>query len=137
MFAATLRRISLLLLILAAVGAILIGIRSCRQGIFYAIGLGDRPVVHSYTQARYEATRERARALVAAVEQYKLVHGDYPQTLEGLVPEVLPRIDPPLVGDGVWQYTRREGGFRLTFFVGPIYEGDHYDSARGTWHVDR
>jgi hypothetical protein len=49
MFAATLRRISLLLLILAAVGAILIGIRSCRQGIFYAIGLGDRPVVHAYT----------------------------------------------------------------------------------------
>ncbi len=96
------------------------------------------PALLKYSDAAYETTKSRAAALVAAIEAYKQSRGGYPERLDDLVPAFATTIEPPIVGDGKWTYTRVSADrFQLGFFVGPIYEGDGYDSARGTWYVDR
>jgi hypothetical protein len=91
-----------------------------------------------YSQARYDTTRQRAAAIIAALDKWKATHGQYPVTLEELVPSELPRVDPPLVGKGVWEYGRLGPDvFELGFFVGPLYESDQYHSGKGAWMMDR
>lgn len=90
-----------------------------------------------YSEANYQTTRKRAEAIIAALASWKAKHNALPATLEELVPSELPRIEPPLVGKGVWEYGRRTDSYELGFFIGPLYESDTYDSARGAWTVDR
>ncbi len=90
-----------------------------------------------YSEADYKSTRERADKIIAALARWKAAHNALPVTLEELVPSEMPRIDAPLVGKGVWEYGRRSDSFELGFFIGPMYESDTYDSARGAWTVDR
>lgn len=90
-----------------------------------------------YSEADYKKTRERAEAIIAALARWKTSHGNLPVTLEELVPSELPRIEAPLVGKGVWEYGRRTDSYELGFFVGPMYESDTFDSAKGAWTVDR
>jgi len=91
-----------------------------------------------HSEADYKVTRERAETVIAALERWKARQGRYPVTLEELVPSELPRLDPPLVGKGVWEYGRPQAEvFELGFFVGPVYESDQYRSSTGKWTVDR
>ena len=124
--------------IFVAVLAAVVTVWIVSGGFYYGIGLAHRPVRFAYSQAAHEGTRTRAAAIVAALERWQRTHHEYPERLEDLVPGELPALEKPQVGDGVWQYTRLfPGRFTLSFFVGPLYEGDHYDSDTGSWYVDR
>lgn len=123
--------------VLVGIPAAWLGVRTLRYGSWYAFGLGQRPVRHSYTHERYTQTQEIAGGIVAALEGHRGRYSVYPSVLGELVPDFLPAIERPRVGDGLWQYEATPERFKLRFIVGPIYQDDSYDSSEGSWYVDR
>jgi len=57
--------------------------------------------------------------IIAAVEQYKINKGVYPETLEELVPDYLSEV-PTEVNDQPISYTKTDSSFSLAFhYIGP------------------
>jgi hypothetical protein len=72
---------------------------------------------------RIAESRALGQPIIAAIEQYKLAHEKYPESLGELVPEFLPSIPPPTAGNKVWFYQRdtpksRPDGRTETFTLG-------------------
>jgi hypothetical protein len=62
--------------------------------------------------------------IVCALERYHLARGEYPATLENLVPEYIQRIPPDLIGGQPPHYRRTEDGKFLLYSIGWT-EKDH------------
>lgn len=128
--------VSLILLLLLALAGRLGGVDRLTSWIMAREARRNAPL--GYTHENYFETRGRADAIIAALEEYRRRHPEYPATLEHLVPEFLPAIEHPLVGKGRWEYKREAADrYWLSFFVGPTYEGDSYQSDTREWYVDR
>ena len=125
-------------LILLVVGAIALWL--CVGGIYGLTALlwGHNPTtLVPATPERSQETMRRADQIVAALERWRARNGEYPASLDQLVPAELPAIPESVVGDRKWKYSRiAPDHFVLEFFEGPIYEGSSWDSARGSWYVD-
>lgn len=57
-------------------------------------------------QGSLEQSKEVGAAIVEGLEMYRARHGTYPATLEELVPEYIPRVEPPTWGLERWRYRR-------------------------------
>lgn len=105
----------------------------------YALIDGHNPLRLVPTTKESEAeSRARGDRIVAAIRTYREQNGRYPGQLNDLVPDFLPEIEQPTVGDCRWNYRAdRNHGFVLSYFVGPTYETDWYEVDTGQWHVNR
>ena len=56
--------------------------------------------IHALNALDREQARQSAYELCLTVEIFRRVHGEYPETLEALVPEILDRVPPDLFGSG-------------------------------------
>ncbi len=65
---------------------------------------------------QHQATAKALMPLVQAIEAYKTDHGEYPETLEKIIPDYL-ESEPQLpdVADGLW-YKRRDYYYKSEFF---------------------
>lgn len=70
-----------------------------------AIGVGVYIYAHRDT-GQVEESKEIGAELVAALYRYQSETGAYPDALERLVPEYLPRVRPPTWGLQRWRYRR-------------------------------
>ena len=79
--------------------------------------------------------QEKAVSLLMALEQYKTDTGQYPSSLELLIPTYLPTIPQPASG---WQYQYQslESGeeFILSFAIGKSMDGDYCEYTSITKH---
>ncbi|MCB1746469.1 MAG: hypothetical protein KDK06_04790 [Gammaproteobacteria bacterium] len=78
--------------------------------------------------------RERAAAVVAAVERYRDATGEYPRALADLVPTyfaAVPRAKP--VGMSAFIYSRNDTAATLMYVERPPYGRPVYDFASGEW----
>jgi hypothetical protein len=57
----------------------------------------------------------RSAPLIAAIERYNDAHGQYPTSLEDLVPDFLPLIPNTIVGGHPPTYERTDRGYAFTF----------------------
>jgi hypothetical protein len=80
---------------------------------------------------------QRGDQIVAAVEQYKLDKGRYPDALSALVPQYISAIQNPRYGKRQWEYrTYPDGAFGLFVSGSQIYHDAYmYVSRRGKWEV--
>lgn len=81
---------------------------------------------------------EAAKPLIAALDQYRIDHGAFPDSLERLP------IDPPAVqwGTGEWTYELYGRGAEEHYYISILWEPDnyyqsYYNSDRGEWGIDR
>ncbi|MGD0412594.1 MAG: hypothetical protein ABSC18_12940 [Verrucomicrobiota bacterium] len=72
----------------------------------------------------YNQTMVNQAQIVCALERYHLARGEYPATLENLVPEYIQRIPPDLIGGQPPHYRRTEDGKFLLYSIGWT-EKDH------------
>ena len=87
-----------------------------------AFGFADRLTQVNFERAcQYTAHNqtEIVEALTAcALEQFRLVHGDYPETLDALVPRFLDAIPNDVIGGRPLHYRRVTGGAFVLYSVG-------------------
>ena len=85
-------------------------------------------------------TKRRGEDIARALETYRAKHGAYPKVLRELVPEFLPRINPPVAGRTEWSYGVDAAGtrFQIGFAVGDHqYPATWYTSDKpGEWYND-
>jgi hypothetical protein len=82
-----------------------------------------------------QTVRDR-RVLVQAIEDYKVRTGEYPVTLDELVPLELARV-PNVPGRGPYGYETGDDWYRLSYVasgVGPIF--CRYTSGDLGWYCD-
>lgn len=70
-------------------------------------------IVSAYTQTKVNEAR-----VVCGLERYRLVHGDYPEMLEALVPQFIERLPHDIVGGQPLRYRRSSDGKFLLYSVG-------------------
>jgi hypothetical protein len=56
--------------------------------------------------------------IVCALERYRLSHGEYPETLDALVPQFIEKLPHDIIGGQPLHYRRTEGGKFLLYSVG-------------------
>lgn len=69
------------------------------------------------TTAYYQAMVNEAQ-IACALERYRLVHGEYPEALNSLVPKFLGAIPPDIINGQPLHYHRTSGGKFLLYSVG-------------------
>jgi hypothetical protein len=57
-------------------------------------------------EGRLEESKERGAVIVQGLESYHARHGTYPESLDDLVPDHAPGIEPPTWGLERWRYRR-------------------------------
>jgi hypothetical protein len=57
-------------------------------------------------EGRLEESKERGSVIVQGLESYHARHGIYPESLDDLVPDHAPAIEPPTWGLERWRYRR-------------------------------
>lgn len=66
----------------------------------------------------YNQTRVNEARIACALEGYRLVHGDYPETLDALLPQFIEKLPPDIIGGGPLQYRRTVGDNFLLYSLG-------------------
>lgn len=66
----------------------------------------------------YNQTRANQAQIVCALELYHLTHGEYPETLDALVPQFIETIPHDIIGGQPLHYRRADGGMFLLYSVG-------------------
>jgi hypothetical protein len=66
----------------------------------------------------YDQTIVNEAQIACALERYHLAHGEYPETLDALVPQFLATIPHDLIGDQPLHYRRTDDGKFLLYSVG-------------------
>jgi hypothetical protein len=74
-------------------------------------------------------------ALVCALERYRLAHGQYPESLEQLVPDLVQKLPRDLVGGQPLKYRRTQDGKFLLYSIGWNEKDDSGDPDKqnGDW----
>jgi hypothetical protein len=68
-----------------------------------------------WTEQKLAESKQRGDAIVDALFAYKEKHGQFPTQLTPLVPEFLPKVEPPTAGTGSWEYYSGGSNFTLYF----------------------
>lgn len=89
--------------------------------------LNDPKIQHALHDMRSQLVREQVDRAVAHIELYKLRHGEYPDSLQGL--DTLNGFNP--TGLAALHYARMDSGYTLD-----LREGTHDDLARSDKHPD-
>jgi hypothetical protein len=76
-----------------------------------------------FTMAHNQTMVNQAQ-IVCALERYRLSHGEYPASLDALVPQFMDRIPPDLIGGQPPHYRRTDDGKFLLYSIGWT-EKDH------------
>ena len=74
-----------------------------------AAGVGVYAYAHK-DEGKLEQSKQRGAEIVQALERHRTEQGDYPSTLEALVPRFVPSIEPPTWGLRRWRYRRYRAG---------------------------
>jgi len=97
----------------------------------------------TFSWENIEESRRRGDAIVSALGEWQDRHGDFPEELDEIAPEVLPDIEPPTAGRPLkWRYTTGAGrGFTLAFgFKPPFHRGEGMYPvcvySHGLWHCE-
>jgi len=90
-----------------------------------------------FVKLNNRTARERAQALVRACEEFKAKHQHYPETLEALVPEFIPRVPSPkwvsCLSPNVFSYSSVTGQHRLEYVAIPPSGKVAYVFEQGRW----
>jgi hypothetical protein len=93
----------------------------------------------NWTPKNIGESQKRGEQIVSALRAYKQENAKYPETLTGLLPKYINRIDPPRAGNRVWDYKTYDNGSNFVL----KFEGDSwreptywYESKLGKWSVD-
>ena len=77
--------------------------------------------------------------IACALEQYRLAHGDFPESLAALVPPLMAKLPTDPITGEPYRYQRSQGGYRL-YSVGWNQQDDHgvpgpsaFDRESGDW----
>jgi len=90
------------------------------------------------SQGRLDRTKANAAIIIEALEAYRGKRGEYPASLDMLVPEVLSHLPAPEVGIRNWDYRRPHyDRFTIDIFIGPTYEHEWWDQPQGVWRGDQ
>ena len=72
-----------------------------------ALAIGAAIFLYAHKdEGALEESKQRGSEIVEALERHRIEHGDYPPTLDSLIPSYLPAIDAPSWGLGRWKYER-------------------------------
>jgi hypothetical protein len=66
----------------------------------------------------YNQTLVNEGQIACALERYKLANGNYPETLDALVPQLIEKIPHDIIGGQTLHYRRKDGGKFLLYSVG-------------------
>jgi hypothetical protein len=66
----------------------------------------------------YNQTLANQAQIVCALERYRLRHGDYPETLNALVPQIIEKLPQDIIGAGPLHYQHTADGKFLLYSVG-------------------
>jgi len=86
-----------------------------------------------------QKARKQAWPIIIALEQYHLKHGEYPQSIQLLLPDELYNIpDPPVYGYPSWIYYQggESGECSVGFGAKGAYPACHYSLKLKEWYVD-
>ncbi len=123
---------------LALLATLAVGVLSGRFARWNFLSSSPRPRYIRPTPELEAASRAIGDTIVAAIEQYRADTSLYPVSLDQLVPQYLPAIDPPVAGRAEWTYKQHPThGFTLGYHVGPMYEEDSYVGAGKRWRIVR
>jgi hypothetical protein len=108
--------------------------RLCIAGLLALLALSALVVIRlggceSWSPSSIEESKKRAEPIIAALEAYYTAHGQFPKTLQDLVPEHIDELPQPAAGTGQWHYASREGSFSLSFGCGK----HHYPNCTFSW----
>ncbi|MDR3457344.1 MAG: hypothetical protein P4N60_07855 [Verrucomicrobiae bacterium] len=67
--------------------------------------------------ARGQAIADLARTALA-LERYRLAHGEYPETLDGLAPQFIAQVPQDVIGGGPLKYHRTDDGRFVLYSIG-------------------
>jgi len=86
----------------------------------------------------FDQTRVDEAQIVCALERYRLAHGKYPETLDGLVPQFIDKLPHDIIGGQPLKYRRTSDGQFLLYSIGwdeTDDGGQFYPSSydRGDW----
>ena len=105
-------------------------------GCLFAIAIFSIVVSGIIGGFQQRATEAAAVPLIAAIESYHTLHGDYPASLDELVPAQLAVVPRTRLGFGgtPFFYRRTDGTFRLGYSL-PAFMVRRYDSATHKWTI--
>ena len=80
----------------------------------------------------YDQTSANEAAVACALERYHLAHGEYPETLDALVPQFIQKLPHDIIGGQPLHYHRTADGKFLLYSIGWNEKDD--DGTPGTLH---
>jgi hypothetical protein len=80
----------------------------------------------------YDQTSAHEAAVACALERYRLAQGQYPETLDALVPQFMEKLPHDIIGGGPLHYRRTDDGKFLLYSLGWNETDD--GGTRGTLH---
>lgn len=91
----------------------------------------------TWTPERIEQSKRIGDRILAACAAYHSEHGQFPPTLESLVPRYIDRIDPPIAGSETWEYSQSRGRCFLSFGQGKhLYPCYFRSSDKEEWQLN-
>jgi hypothetical protein len=72
----------------------------------------------AFQQTAYNQTHINQALIACVLERYHLAHGEYPESLDALVPEYLDEIPRDIIGGGALHYRRDAGGKFTLYSIG-------------------
>jgi hypothetical protein len=86
---------------------------------FYRLAAVATPnFVKAFQALAYNQTLASQGQIVCGLERYRLSHGEYPETLDALIPQFIEKLPHDLIGGQPLHYRRTEGGKFLLYSVG-------------------
>jgi hypothetical protein len=85
-------------------------------GMLAAIGIPN--FTKAMQTTAYNQTLVNEGQIACALERYHLVHGEYPETLDALMPQFMEKIPHDIIGGGPLHYRRTDDGKFLLYSVG-------------------
>ncbi len=92
----------------------------------------------------YDQTSANEAAVACALERYHLAHGEYPETLDALMPQFIEKLPHDIIGGQPLHFQRTDNGKFLLYSIGwnetddggqtsPMDQYGAIDYNRGDW----
>jgi hypothetical protein len=95
----------------------------------FAASLGQLAFERAYQLTAHSQTEINQALIACALERFRLAHGEYPENLDGLVPQFLDTIPHDIIGGGPLHYSRASQGAFMLYSVG--WNGRDDGGSRG------
>ncbi|MGE0487130.1 MAG: hypothetical protein AB7Q81_23460 [Gammaproteobacteria bacterium] len=124
--------VGMLLAVLTLNGAA-VRLHGARTIIYFVLAMACLPLL----EMRREAAEAAGQTLIAAIERYRELHGDYPKVIDMLTPDLLAEIPPayttPLTRE---EFIYRHGRDAFYLIYNPVAVTPYiYDSTTGAWRL--